>query len=44
MKGAKELAFWIAVGLAGAATVGLLKTIAGRFRLPQGFEEAVAAL
>jgi hypothetical protein len=40
----KEIAFWLAVGLAGAATVGVLKTIAGRFRLPDGLESTIGAL
>ena len=44
MKGFKEIGFWIAVGLAGAVTVGLLKIIAARFPLPSGLEEAIAAL
>lgn len=44
MPGMKELAFWLAVGLAGAATVGMLKVLAGRFRLPQGLEETIGAL
>jgi hypothetical protein len=40
----KEIAFWLAVGLAGAATVGVLKAIAGRFKLPDGLESVIGAL
>lgn len=36
--------FWVAVGLAGAATVGILKLVAGAVRLPSGLERAIAAL
>lgn len=41
---ARELAFWLAIGLAGAATTGMLKVVAGRFRLPSGLEETIASL
>lgn len=41
---AREMAFWAAIGLTGAATVGLLKIIAGRFNLPGGLERTIAAL
>jgi hypothetical protein len=41
---ARELAFWAAIGLTGAATVGLLKILAGRFNLPGGLEKSIAAL
>lgn len=44
MKWTREAAFWLAVGLAGAATVGVLKAVAGRFRLPSGLESTIAAL
>lgn len=44
MKGLKEASFWLAVGLAGAATVGILKVLAGRFKLPSGLTETIAAL
>lgn len=38
----KEISFWIAVGLAGALTVGALK-IAGP-RLPTGAQRLIASL
>jgi len=41
---AKNAAFWIAVGFAGAATVGILKAVAGRFKLPDGLESVIGAL
>lgn len=44
MKAIKETAFWLAVGLAGAATVGLLKVLAGRVKLPQGLTDTISAL
>lgn len=44
MKWTREAAFWLAVGLAGAATIGVLKAVAGRFRLPAGLESTIAAL
>lgn len=45
MKGAlKDAAFWVAVGLAGAATIGILKAVAGRFKLPDGLESVIGAL
>jgi len=40
----KDVAFWLAVGLAGAATVGVLKAVAGRFKLPDGLESVIGAL
>lgn len=40
----RDLAFWFAIGLTGAATVGLLKVLAGRLRLPEGLEKAIGAL
>lgn len=40
----RELAFWLAVGFAGAGTVGLLKVVAGRFDLPAGLESAIGSL
>ncbi len=43
-KSFQDLAFWVAVGLAGAATVAVLKAAAGRYRLPQGLEDLIAAL
>ncbi len=42
--GAQDVMFWLAVGLIGAATVGLLKLLAGAVRLPSGLERAIAAL
>jgi len=44
VKWTREAAFWMAVGLAGAATIGILKAVAGRFRLPAGLESTIAAL
>ena len=44
MKSVKEGAFWLAVGLAGVATLGILKVLAGRVKLPSGLTETIAAL
>lgn len=41
---AKEAAFWLAVALAGAAGVWLVKITAARLPLPQGAKDAAAAL
>lgn len=42
MNVAKDLAFWLAVGLAGVVTSAVLKLVAARFRLPRGAEEFIA--
>ncbi len=41
---AKEGAFWLAVALAGAVGVWMVKIVAARLPLPQGAKEAAAAL
>ncbi len=39
----RSAAFWLAVGLAGVVTDRLLKILAGRFRLPEGFEAVIGS-
>lgn len=41
---AKEAAFWVAVALAGALGVWMLKILGARLPLPDGAKEAIAAL
>lgn len=40
----RDLAFWLAVGLAGAFTTATLKVLAARYELPGGAEEIIGTL